>query len=231
MAIRLCSVDGCDKKHFGRGYCQNHYERWKRNGDPLRLLRPGGACSIEGCEAKRFGLGLCRPHYRRLRRYGDPLVDSRQLVNQRLTAQAAASAEARFWGKVEKTDDCWLWVGDIHKKTGYGRFWFDGRGHLAHRWSYITAVGTIPAGFQIDHLCNTRRCVRPSHLRPTTAKENNARSRSPSAMNAKKTHCLHGHPLRGTNVYIDKKGRRSCQVCRRDATRRYQERSRVKQHQ
>lgn len=32
-ATRLCSVAGCDLSHFGKGYCQKHYFRWRRTGD------------------------------------------------------------------------------------------------------------------------------------------------------------------------------------------------------
>lgn len=32
---RLCSIDGCGRAHLARGWCQIHYERWSRNGDPL----------------------------------------------------------------------------------------------------------------------------------------------------------------------------------------------------
>lgn len=32
---KLCSVDGCNKTHYGRGWCQKHYSRWRKNGDPL----------------------------------------------------------------------------------------------------------------------------------------------------------------------------------------------------
>lgn len=27
---RLCSIDGCDKRHYGWGYCEPHYRRAKR---------------------------------------------------------------------------------------------------------------------------------------------------------------------------------------------------------
>lgn len=32
---RLCSIQGCGKRHFGRGYCHCHYERLLRHGSPF----------------------------------------------------------------------------------------------------------------------------------------------------------------------------------------------------
>lgn len=35
MADRTCSVDGCEKPLYARGWCRKHYERWRLRGDPL----------------------------------------------------------------------------------------------------------------------------------------------------------------------------------------------------
>ena len=32
---RACSVNGCDRKHKGRGFCELHLKRFRKHGDPL----------------------------------------------------------------------------------------------------------------------------------------------------------------------------------------------------
>lgn len=33
--IRLCSVEGCNRKYYCKGYCGKHYTRYRKSGDPL----------------------------------------------------------------------------------------------------------------------------------------------------------------------------------------------------
>ena len=51
----------------------------------------------------------------------------------------------RFWGKVDKSGDCWEW-GAYKDKQGYGQFGLDGKLQYVHRVSYIWARGVIPEG-------------------------------------------------------------------------------------
>ena len=48
MAQRTCSVEACDRKHYGRDLCHMHYKRWERWGDPLRVAE------IHGDDHARF---------------------------------------------------------------------------------------------------------------------------------------------------------------------------------
>lgn len=38
MAERTCSIEGCERPHNARGWCTTHYERWRRHGDPLKVI-------------------------------------------------------------------------------------------------------------------------------------------------------------------------------------------------
>ena len=68
----------------------------------------------------------------------------------------------RFWGFVNKTEGCWLWVGANNER--YGLFSCFGRVMKAHRASWHLFVGPIPPGLHVLHKCDNPLCVRPDHL-------------------------------------------------------------------
>ena len=73
------------------------------------------------------------------------------------------TTEERFWSKVDKTNECWLWTGAT--AGGYGIFRIDGGNQVAHRVVYMWTNGTIPPGAEVDHMCFNHGCVNPEHLR------------------------------------------------------------------
>ena len=95
---------------------------------------------------------------------------------------------------------CWIFHGKPSKE-GYASFWREGQSVLAHRAFYEHYVGIVPEGLTLDHLCRVRLCVNPQHLDPVTNRENILRGVGPSAVNAAKTHCKHGHEFTPENTY------------------------------
>lgn len=130
-------------------------------------------------------------------------------------------ATERFWNKVEMTNACWPWIGYCNP-DGYAQFSAEGRQVYVHRYAYEQLVGPIPPGLTLDHLCRVRRCVRPDHLEPVTQRENNLRGDTIPGRNARKTHCLRGHPFDEENTYLILTGGRRCRECQAKYMRDYQ---------
>lgn len=109
---------------------------------------------------------------------------------------------------------CWPWRGRKNPK-GYGQLAIHGAIEPAHRAVYELLVGPIPPERELDHLCRNRSCVNPAHLEPVSHRENTLRSpTSPTAVNARKTHCIHGHEFTPANTYVQTGGGRGCRACR-----------------
>lgn len=87
---------------------------------------------------------------------------------------------ARFWSKVDRSGDCWLWQA-VRKSTGYGTFFLteDGRQRTwrAHRLAWHLTHGPIPEGMIVRHGCDNPPCCNPAHLLLGTQLDN-ARDRN-----------------------------------------------------
>ena len=132
----------------------------------------------------------------------------------------------RFWSKVKKTPECWLWTAYRDNK-GYGEFGLDRKVHKAHRVAYLLTYGAIPEGAHILHSCDNPQCVNPKHLRAGTRKDNmQDKVQRGRHFQSNQTHCKREHPLDAMNTYMTPDGRRNCRTCRLNAKRAYRARLR-----
>lgn len=77
-----CTITGCRKPRVARGWCEGHYRRWRRHGDPLGGRHFQTGCEFDGCTRAHWSKGLCVMHYQRARRHGDPDWPSRHDVDE-----------------------------------------------------------------------------------------------------------------------------------------------------
>lgn len=125
---------------------------------------------------------------------------------------------------IDPCSDCWIWTGAFCS-DGYGTFRVNGKTVGAHRWKYEQIYGPVKKGLELDHICNKRACVKPSHLEPVTHRENVRRGKASERLKtwlASKTHCPKGHPYDKQNTYNWKGTGRSCKTCRRELHAKYQ---------
>lgn len=199
--MSTCTVDGCSRTHKCRGYCQTHYNRWRKHGDPLvtlvpnRHFPPPKPCNVDDCDRTTDSEGLCRMHYRRLQRLGTTDLSAREpkicsecdrrahahgfcglhLDRWKRTGQLTARTdEDRFWTKTDKRgdDECWPWLGSCHPK-GHGYHSVDGKVTYAHRYALELHLGRkLVPGAMACHHCDNPPCVNPAHIYEGTAQSN-----------------------------------------------------------
>ena len=134
-----CSI--CGKPSRTRGFCENHYRKWLRSGNP-RGVRPvdwgkASPCANPGCSRLAVAKGLCELHWHRLRRHGDPEKSGRP-----------TDWGARQWHPLYK-----LWSGMHRRCTArHGREWknYGGRGiAVCERWNdfwaFVADMGERPS--------------------------------------------------------------------------------------
>lgn len=151
----------------------------------------------------------------------------------------------RFWPRVTPdSDGCWIWGGSVREMNGYGQFavkkptgkWtYTG----AHIWSHRFFGGVVPDGWEVDHLCRVRLCVRPDHLEAVTVQVNRKRrdertvfdlDRSPRPLPTvpppppgpevrprrdRARFCRNGHEYAVVGRVPNGSGRTTCAECRR----------------
>lgn len=129
-----CSIDGCDLPSHARGWCRTHYERYRRHGDPLIVLRgEQDTCSLDGCEFPYYGKGLCRVHWGRQRRTGSTELATlkRELpciidgCEQNQVGRGWCNTHYQRWWKTGTTDLAERPDGTV-ELSGYRKLWRPG---------------------------------------------------------------------------------------------------------
>lgn len=103
----------------------------------------------------------------------DVFRDGYRRVGVAMKKMPRGPVEQRFWAKVKRGPDCWLWTGATTR--GYGHIKRGpanaGTAQATHL-SWEIHNGPIPDGLMVLHHCDNPPCVNPEHLYLGTHKDN-----------------------------------------------------------
>lgn len=144
----------------------------------------------------------------------------------------------RFHSKyvVDKETGCWNWVSavDGHGYSKIGETAADGKRRTiaAYKWIAEQTYGSIPTGYEPDHLCENKLCVNPAHLEIVTREENQRRRHL--SYTSKRKHyafshtCFKGHEWSPETTINKKDGTRRCRICTRISQKEWVRQKRTK---
>lgn len=183
-------MDGCTGTNTARGWCNVHYRRWKRTGDPLKAAwERGDPVANFWAKVRRGEPDQCWPW----------------------TGAITPDGYGRFVAPVANLAHRYSY------HLAYGAVPDGELDHLCHSGSAACGGGKScphrrcvnPAHLEpVTHAENSARISMPMRQRRAAVR---------AAQQRNKTHCPRGHPYDERNTYVDKRGCRNCRACRREA--------------
>lgn len=186
MGETICKVDGCDGPSRAHGWCNRHYRRWKRTGDPLKAAWERGDTEANfWSKVRRLGPDECWPWlgYVTDDGYGKFVWPGGQLAH-------------RFAFEVQN--------GPLSADHDID--------HRCHSEGQCQAVGRSCQHRRCMNGAHIRSIEPDEHKR---INKPGSRGSARGAQQMAKTHCPKGHAYDEANTYVDKIGRRNCRACRR----------------
>lgn len=147
--MKSCKIKDCANKYYSKGFCQKHYDKNRRHGDPLfkDIILKGTPCTVENCRQPIISNKLCVKHNGRFLRHGDPLF-----VNPKCNRDPGhewthkrALANTANWKKINK--------------KGYNAYLASCKKKISRatpKWANKQTIAQVykecPNGCQVDHI-------------------------------------------------------------------------------
>ena len=130
MANRTCSVDGCDRKHYAKSYCEACYKRVKATGSTAYREYPKVPCAASECAEVAVAKGLCKRCYQRNRTgtlglpkrtgAGEPMRWLQQMV---AVGNRDSGCWATYCSTRPRVSPGWPWSTGAGRRPVCGRRW------------------------------------------------------------------------------------------------------------
>lgn len=121
-------------------------------------------CNVAGCAKRIKARGWCSMHYWRWQTHGDPDHVAKQASVEWLKQAIATRDRTTCWD-----DPPWR---TVTTEGGYPVIRYEGHSMVATRVVMLLTHRPRPAGHEVLHSCDNKRCLNPEHIRWGTRSEN-----------------------------------------------------------
>ncbi len=178
--MRICSIDGCEKKHYAKEYCSFHYKRslkGKNLYDPKNSELFLKVCTIADCDGEHVAKGYCAKHYAQWKHHGKIFTRTIFTPNafQIIGALCYITIHDKYGNEKTKTV---IDAEDYEKCKNY-KWHLDGNGYVVFksrsRTIYLSKY-VFGHNIKLDHKNRKRLDNRKTNLRPCTRTQNSFNS-------------------------------------------------------
>ncbi len=92
--MRICSVEGCERKYSAQGCCVMHYKRYIKSGKITLLPKQTPTCIVDDCVNVSHAKSMCSVHYSRMHTTGKLEVE-----HERRTGCVVPECDRKHYGK------------------------------------------------------------------------------------------------------------------------------------
>lgn len=174
MAATSCSVVGCERPAYSRGFCRPHYDKARSRGtlgnapySKAPLNDEARMCAVLGCGARVMARGYCAMHYSRWRVEGGPGEAGKRTTSGALEFLLNTALP-------DRGEACLIWP--FHRdEQGRAVIHFGGKTRRVAPIVCGAVRGTSPEGKpEAAHRCGKGHlgCVAPLHLYWASASQN-----------------------------------------------------------
>jgi len=206
--VKICKVEGCERKHSSKGYCANHYQHVKRTTG----FKYQETCSVDRCESPMYAKGLCSRHYTQMMRngklFGNPKTRApgkNDIITEGLISKIIIRDKDnyRIAEAIIDTSD----LPKVKNKRWHlttGNYVLDSHGIMLHR--YILSASKNDG--DVDHADRNPLNCRKSNLRFATKTQNMGNMKIPSHNSSGYKGVSYFKQTKRWEAYISKKNKK-----------------------
>jgi hypothetical protein len=143
--LKVCVIKDCNNQQIARGWCQLHYDRWRKNGTTDTIRNFLTDCKVDGCKQKHYSHGFCNTHVTQIKRGIEPfLFNQCKFCGQNITDEPMLQKLHKKCQKLHKRNSYFLRTYGITTQE------YESLAAFQHNKCAICHEGTL-ADLQVDH--------------------------------------------------------------------------------